>query len=96
MRRTSLMALWALTLGVGVAAPPSAHAQTGGPYDMTWSCIAGGGGAFSTAPGSGYDFGGTIGQPDAGTLTGGGYTVQGGFWGGLAASSSLYLPLVQR
>ena len=38
----------------------------------------GGGATFST--GSGYTLGGTIGQPDAGALSGGGTTLGGGFW----------------
>jgi len=68
----------------------SARAQS---YSIDWFTIDGGGG---TSTNGNFFLSGTIGQPDAGTLTGGGYTVQGGFWGGLAASSSLYLPLVQR
>jgi hypothetical protein len=42
--------------------------------------------------------GGTIGQADAGTLNGGGYTLGGGFWGGgvVIGQHSIYLPLVVR
>jgi hypothetical protein len=39
---------------------------------------------------------GTIGRSDAGTLTGGPYTLNGGFWAGAAATNTLYLLLVQR
>jgi len=36
-------------------------------------------------------------QPDAGpTLTGGGYTLVGGFWSGGAVEYRVYLPLVVR
>lgn len=80
MRRPLLWALVALAIGIASAAPPTAHAQSGGPYSLTWSSIAGGGGAFSTAPGSGYQLGGTIGQSNAGPLTGGSYALKGGFW----------------
>jgi hypothetical protein len=55
-------------------------AQTGGIFDLTWSTIDGGGGAASS--GGGFSLGGTIGQPDAGVMAGGDYTLAGGFWGG--------------
>jgi hypothetical protein len=55
-----------------------------------------GGQTFST--GGGYTLGGTVGQPDAGALSGGDYVLGGGFWGGgaLAVAYSVYLPLVLR
>jgi len=59
----------------------AAFAQSGGPYDLTWSSIDGGGQMFST--GGTYSLGGTIGQPDAqaGPAIGGGaYELAGGFW----------------
>jgi hypothetical protein len=73
-----------------------ALAQVGGPYDLSWSTIDGGGGTFST--GGPYSLGGTIGQPDPGLLAGGDYTLGGGFWGGGAqrVSQSIYLPVVLR
>ena len=46
-----------------------AWAQSGGGYDLTWNTVDGGGYTFST--GGGYSLGGTVGQPDAGLLTGG-------------------------
>jgi hypothetical protein len=51
-----------------------------------------GGGTFSSN--GGYVLGGTIGQPDAGVLTGGDYTPVGGFWGGVAVQWKVYLPLI--
>lgn len=39
------------------------------------------GGGSPPAQGGGYQVYGTIGQPDAGVLTGGAYTLGGGFWG---------------
>jgi hypothetical protein len=71
-----------------------ARAQSGGGYDLSWSTVDGGGATWSE--GSGYSLGGTIGQPDAGVLSGGGYTLAGGFWGGAAARYGVYLPLVLR
>ena len=53
----------------------SAQAQT---YSIDWYKIAGGGG---TSTNSQYSLSGTIGQPDAsGAMSGGGYSVTGGFW----------------
>jgi hypothetical protein len=85
-----LLTLVALLLLAGVAV----HAQVGGGYELTWSTVDGGGATFST--GNGYSLGGTIGQPDAGTMTGGEYTLAGGFWSGAAAHYRIYLPLVLR
>lgn len=71
-------------------------AQVGAPYDLTWNTIDGGGETFSA--GGPYVLGGTIGQPDAGLLGGGDYTLGGGFWGGgvLSWPYGLHLPLVMR
>ena len=57
-----------------------------GQYSIDWSTIDGGGGATST--GGVYSVSGTIGQPDAGKMSGGNYTVDGGFWGIIAVISS--------
>ena len=47
-------------------------------YSIDWYKIAGGGGAST---GSVYSVTGTIGQPDAsGVMTGGNYSITGGFW----------------
>ncbi len=76
---------------------PAVLAQSGGGYDLTWSTVDGGGETFST--GGGYSLGGTAGQPDAGLMAGGIYTLSGGFWGGgtaPAAGSPLYLPMMVR
>ncbi|HYN89861.1 MAG TPA: hypothetical protein VER55_15110 [Ardenticatenaceae bacterium] len=57
----------------------AAQASSGGPYDLSWWTVDGGGATFSS---NGiYAVGGTVGQPDAGRLGGGSYTVLGGFWG---------------
>jgi len=71
-----------------------ALAQSGGGYDLTWSTVDGGG--YTWSEGGGYSLGGTVGQPDAGVLSGGDYTLAGGFWGGAAARYGVYLPLVMR
>lgn len=57
-------------------------------FDLSWNTIDGGGATFSTnGP---FELGGTIGQADAGPLTGsmsgGAFTLVGGFWPGAAAA----------
>lgn len=53
-------------------------------FAINWSTIDGGGVTFST--GGGYSLGATIGQPDAGVpMTGGTFTLTGGFWAGASA-----------
>jgi hypothetical protein len=56
--------------------------QALGQYSVDWSTIDGGGG---TSTGGVYTVTGTIGQPDAAQMSGGNYTLQGGFWGAVAA-----------
>jgi hypothetical protein len=52
-------------------------------YSLDWFSVDGGGG---TSTGGVYTVTGTIGQPDAGTtLKGGNYSLEGGFWGLIAA-----------
>lgn len=58
-----------------LSALSSAQAQS---YAIDWYKVAGGGG---TSTGSTYTVSGTIGQADAsGTMSGGNYSVTGGFW----------------
>lgn len=63
---------------VAIVAARGAHAQSGGPYDLSWSTIDGGGATPLT--GGSYSLGGTTGQPDAGAAHGGPWAVLGGFW----------------
>lgn len=70
---------FALALAVSLAAMPVATASHA--HDpITWRSLDGGGVAFATA--GGYRLGATIGQPDAGSLAGGSFTLRGGFWTG--------------
>ena len=78
MRRPPPLA--ACAVAIGIALPLIANAQTGGPYALTWSAIAGGGGMFSTSLNPSYSFGGTVGQSNPGPISGGSYTLIGGFW----------------
>ena len=71
------VSLAAFSIGVGYG-----YAQTGGGFDLSWSTIDAGGATSST--GGTFNLGGTVGQPDAGTHSGGTYSLQGGFWAGAA------------
>ncbi len=92
-----LAVLLVLALAVGVAV----YAQAGGGYDLTWNTVDGGGASASLS--TGYMLGGTAGQPDAATWSGGGYTLSGGFWhagvgGGTppGGPGKVYLPLIVK
>ncbi len=97
MTRKRLTLLVALVLCLAASLP--AASQSGGGYDLTWFTVDGGGvGAGLPSP---YSLDGTIGQADAGTLGGGGYTLDGGFWGAGGPSGgppayNIYLPIVLR
>ncbi len=66
-RCVTFLLLWFAALAV--------KAQTN--YSVDWFTIDSGG---STSTGGVYAVSGTIGQPDAGSASGGNYTLQGGFW----------------
>lgn len=51
-------------------------------YSIDWHTMDGGGGVST---GSVYTVSGTIGQPDTGTMSGGTYSISGGFWSFVAA-----------
>ena len=60
-----------------------AHGAQAQSYSIDWYKIGGGGGTSTSAV---YSVSGTIGQPDAGpTLSGGSYSLDGGFWSLIAA-----------
>jgi hypothetical protein len=67
----------------------TAHAQTGGGYDLSWTTFDGGG--TTAATGGIYSLGGTIGQPEAGRQSGGIYSLLGGFW---REFIKVFLPLI--
>jgi hypothetical protein len=86
-----LAVLLCMLLVAGVA-----WAMSAASYDLSWWTADAGGQTFSTS--GAYALGGTIGQADAGLLTGGEYALGGGFWGGGAVTLGydIYLPLVLR
>jgi len=60
---------------------PHASAQT---YSIDWFSMDGGGG---TSTGGVYSVSGTVGQPDAGAMSGGNFSLTGGFWSLFAIQS---------
>ena len=81
-----LCALAVLLLGVGRRAWANGQGYALGKWAV-------GGGHSSSGE---YALTGTFGQPSAGTLGDGDYTLGSGFWGGGAAQYRVYLPLVLR
>jgi hypothetical protein len=89
---SAALLLLVLSVAEGLTGVAAANGQG---YTLDWWTVDGGGATFST--GGAYALGGSIGQPDAGLLTGGDYTLGGGFWGGGEAGAyEIYLPLVLR
>ena len=78
MKRT-LVLLSGLAL---LALVPVSRAQSGGPFDLNWSTLDGGGGPSA---GGSFSLNGTVGQPDAGTMSGGNFSLAGGFGGAIQA-----------
>jgi hypothetical protein len=63
-------------------------------YSLPWWTVDAGGGTSNSAQ---YALSGTIGQADAGSMTGGDYSLAGGFWvGSWQAERQFYLPLITR
>jgi hypothetical protein len=91
-KTTGLVLAVVLVLVIVAGGGALVSAQTGGGYNLSWNTMDGGGYMFST--GGGYSLSGTIGQPDAGLLSGGIYTLLGGFWGGGVGQYQIYLPTV--
>jgi hypothetical protein len=80
-----LLCLSAITFSLAVCA----RAQN---YSIDWFTIDGGGG---TSSGGAYSLSGTIGQPDAGRMSGGNFSLDGGFWGLIAAVQTPGAPLLR-
>ena len=58
-------------------------AWLGRDFDLSWYTIDGGGGSSST--GGDFELSRTIGQPDASEMSGGDFTLAGGFWPGASS-----------
>jgi hypothetical protein len=102
MKRTSVFLTLAILLllvtGVQADANPDIAREASASYEITWWTVDGGGGnsrAGGTSAGGAYTVAGTIGQPDAGEMENGDYSLTGGFWAAVAEYLS-YLPLVLK
>ena len=72
-RRPSLLWVFGALALLAITIPVQAQ-----QYSVEWYKVSGGGGTSTNGP---YAISGTIGQHDAGgPMTGGGYSVTGGFW----------------
>jgi hypothetical protein len=74
--------MWLAALALLTAVPPAR-----GTLSISWFTIDGGGAASTT--GGALNLAGTVGQPDAGTCTGGVLALYGGFWCGGSGASAL-------
>ncbi len=66
------------TLGTVILTLAFAPAALAQDFEISWHTIDGGGEMFSN--GGNFELSGTIGQPDAGVMTGGDFALTGGFW----------------
>lgn len=82
--------IWLGIIALAATAWPAAilHAQS---YSIDWFKVAGGG---ATSTGGVYSASGTIGQHDAGTMIGGGYSLDSGFWSLIGAVQTPGAPLL--
>ncbi len=90
LNKTRILAFATMTALAGAMAAPGQNSSTdehadsagrqitgaGDDFDLSWHTVDGGGG---TSTGGKFVVRGTIGQPDAGTLSGGGFELRGGF-----------------
>lgn len=101
MKPKGILALaFIAALAVLVSLAPAVRAQSGGPYELTWTTVDAGGG---TLTGGAYSLVSMIGQPEPGAAAaGGGYTLTGGVVGGAGAvappigAKRVYLPMLVR
>ena len=86
--------LWLIVTGLLFT---SGWAIVSSDFQVDWFTVDGGGGSSA---GGNYALEGTLGQPDAESLSGGNYTLSGGFWGGgnQAATDDhhIFLPLIEK
>ena len=94
-RKQQKILLAVIVISILVFASVPVFAQSAN-LEILWFSIDGGGSTSSS--GGGYSLSGTIGQPDAGVISGGNFTVQGGFWNTDSANNLLeiLLPVVVR
>lgn len=69
-----------IKLTLGIIALVATARVAANDFSLDWWSIDGGGFVWTT--GGSYELGGTVGQPDAGAMTGGEFELTGGFWSG--------------
>lgn len=85
-----------LLMIIGVSA---AFAATNDDFELSWFTMDGGGG---TSSGGDFSLSGTIGQPDAGSMSNDGFSLEGGFWAPSfdptvePSDYEIYLPLLMK
>jgi hypothetical protein len=98
MKRLNLYLVTIVVVLMGLTVPASsARAAPQVTYDLVQSSIGPGGSGSAGV----YDLSSSIGQPGAGEVSAGSYTLGGGFWGGgvlvpVANRYDLFLPLLLR
>lgn len=97
MKHFTATGLITMVVAIALLLAVSTALAQGDDYDLYWWTVDGGGGSVSDGS-SGYTLMGTAGQPDAGELAGGSYTLNGGFWQGGASAEGckIYLPLMLK
>lgn len=78
--------------GKSILAAPSAPDAPDEGLAIPWWTVDTGGGVSQGGP---YSLNGTVGQADAAILTGGTYTLKGGYWGG-SIDYLINLPMIVR
>ena len=88
LRHAGLLSILCSLCSLPAATAQFVESPTGDVYKLTRQAIAGGGstGARSAC----FDLDSTVGQADAGTAQGGGYTLISGFFADLAHGESLF------
>jgi hypothetical protein len=91
MKRVLIIALVLLAF---LASGTLVLAQTG-VFSLPWYTIDGG---AASSHGGDFALSGTVGQPDAGALSGGVFTLAGGFGGGVMPimEQQVFLPMITR
>ncbi|HLF26356.1 MAG TPA: hypothetical protein VJG32_08470 [Anaerolineae bacterium] len=97
MKRNILMGVVCLFVAGSLCWTSTARAESQATYQLVKSNVGPGASGSSGV----YSVSSSVGQPDAGEVRAGIYTLGGGFWGGgiivsLAARHTIYLPLVIR
>jgi hypothetical protein len=98
MKRFILLFPIALLLLVGIGTASAQRfddpALPQDSYELSWFTIDGGGATLSE--GGPYSLGGSIGQADAGAMSGGAYSLSGGFWAGIPSNYNAFVPIALR